>query len=48
MRKAVDLEIEVIQKLQKLATKDKRKLKNYLEIVLIEHSKKAEEKQEGK
>ena len=40
MRKAVDLENSVIEKLKKLAKENNRSLKNYLEFVLIEDSKK--------
>jgi mRNA-degrading endonuclease RelE of RelBE toxin-antitoxin system len=37
-RKEVDLSDKTIKRLQKLADKDKRKLKPYMEKVLDEHS----------
>ena len=40
MRKEVHLNKKVIKRLEKLAKTDKRKLKPYMEKVLIEHSEK--------
>lgn len=38
MKKLIDLSLKTIKKLQKLADKDKRKLKPYIEKVLDEHA----------
>jgi len=41
-RKNIDLPEKVINDLQKLAEKDKRKLKPFIELILTKYSKKAE------
>jgi predicted DNA-binding protein len=43
-RKLIDLPYEAIEKLQALADKQNRSLKNYIETVLIEHVKELNKK----